>query len=116
MSRWLLFAVLVGVLWVLDTWFFNGFFTDAILREVNHVAQLINDWAENVTGRIQPIVDALGGIRGSLAITENERRAEKRRGSADRGQRGEAAGAAAEGSSVSAPFRSCSVFTCVRTP
>jgi hypothetical protein len=40
-------------LWVLDTWFFNGFYNAAISREVNHLAQLINDWAQNIAGWLQ---------------------------------------------------------------
>jgi len=51
--RWLSLTVLVGVLWVLDTWFFNGFYSAAVSREVNHVTQLINDWAQATAGKIR---------------------------------------------------------------
>jgi len=51
--RWLSLAVLVGVLWVLDTWFFDGFYSAAVSREVNYVAHLINDWAQSISNRLQ---------------------------------------------------------------
>ena len=53
MPRLMSLAVLVGVLWVLDTWFFSGFYSAAVSRELNHVTQLINDWAQNIAGRIR---------------------------------------------------------------
>jgi hypothetical protein len=51
--RWLSLAVLVGVLWVLDTWFFDGFYSAAVSRDVNYVAHLINDWAQSMSNRLQ---------------------------------------------------------------
>ena len=53
MPRWLSLAVLVGVLWVLDTWFFNGIVSAAVSRELSYVAQLINDWAQSISNRLQ---------------------------------------------------------------
>ena len=53
MPRWLSLVILVCALWALDTWFFNGFYSAAISREVNYLAQLINDWAQSISNRLQ---------------------------------------------------------------
>ena len=53
MPRWLLLAVLIGIFWALDAWFFNGLYSAAISRDVSHVAELITDWAQSTASRIR---------------------------------------------------------------
>jgi len=52
-ARWLLVAVLIGIFWALDAWFFNGFYSAAVSREVSHVAEPITDWAQSIASRIR---------------------------------------------------------------
>ena len=70
MPRWQLLAVLVGVLWVLDTWFFNSCGTAAISREANYVAQLINDWAQSISNRLADAASVFQNFAAANALND----------------------------------------------
>ena len=52
MPRWLLLVVLIGALWAVDAFVFRGFCRDAILNEMNYGAQIINNAAQNILGKL----------------------------------------------------------------
>jgi hypothetical protein len=54
MRRLLSLAVLVGILWAIDSYAFRGRYQAAALEEVNYYAQTLNDGVQRFVSRIRP--------------------------------------------------------------
>jgi len=52
--RFLSLAVLVGALWAIDLYAFDGRYQAAALAEINYYAQTLNDGVQRFVSRIRP--------------------------------------------------------------
>jgi hypothetical protein len=54
MRRLLSLAVLVGALWAIDSYAFQGRYQAAALEEINYYSQTLNDGVQRFLSRIRP--------------------------------------------------------------
>ena len=54
MQRLLFLAIVLGILWAVDSYYLRGRYTDAVLEEIKYRAQAFNGQVENVVRKISP--------------------------------------------------------------